>query len=354
MSEKIRGVFLDTEAFFHDLQLDKPAFALLRAHVRNANECAMLVSEVVFLEVVNHYRKRVQKAHGEFNSALTESKGFFPDLRALPNLKEDRVNELVHEYQRKLRAVLIDGYGAHLLPFPRLSHKKVMERHIARQKPFDENGRGYGDTLIWLSLVDFLRKERLQSVAFVSKNYKDFASKDSSTVAMSLQQDLEHYGIRTDVSYFSNISAVMRDFFNVKLDPAKELETQSEWHIELVSLHRTEILEGANSDLDSQSWKDRITIEELGEHFTILTAESQALSDEEATVRLGIRFWKSRIMLWRWDEHWDTFTTYNADVDCWLEVLIERKMRTVKSFDAEFSDVFKFGSPLSQRRERLT
>lgn len=121
-----------------------------------------------------------------------------------------------------------------------------------------------------------------------------------------------------------------------------------------MSLHRTEILEGANSDLDSQSWKDRITIEELGEHFTILTAESQALSDEEATVRLGIRFWKSRIMLWRWDEHWDTFTTYNADVDCWLEVLIERKMRTVKSFDAEFSDVFKFGSPLSQRRERLT
>ena len=43
------------------------------------------------------------------------------------------------------------------------------------KKPFDENGKGFRDALIWLSILDFAEIIEDRKVIFISNNHKDFS-----------------------------------------------------------------------------------------------------------------------------------------------------------------------------------
>jgi predicted nucleic acid-binding protein len=108
---------------------------LLAAATRGDIE--LLVPQVVFDEVVNLY-------------------------------KEKMAPEASWGYSSELRRTLLDA-GARLLELPEVSHRRVVERALARRPPFDSKGRqGYRDVLIWHNVLEVATSD--QMVILVTKD----------------------------------------------------------------------------------------------------------------------------------------------------------------------------------------
>jgi hypothetical protein len=71
-------------------------------------------------------------------------------------------------------------------------HSTVLQRCIARRKPFDLEGRGYGDALIWYTVVE-LCQAASEPIAFITNNAQDFLAKEQ--LHADLIADLDELGI---------------------------------------------------------------------------------------------------------------------------------------------------------------
>jgi hypothetical protein len=88
---------------------------------------------------------------------------------------------------------------------PDVPHMDLVTRASIRRRPCDDNGNGYRDTLIWLTLIE-LAKSTNDAVALVSDNYKDFgvtgAQSDDRSLHAQLIEDLEAAGLNGRVTWF--------------------------------------------------------------------------------------------------------------------------------------------------------
>lgn len=82
-----------------------------------------------------------------------------------------------HQVQRLLPDWL-DTNGVTVLPMPDASHVEVVARDIDVRAPFARSGKGYRDTLIWLTLLAWVRDlpELVASVFFVTADSQDFCA----------------------------------------------------------------------------------------------------------------------------------------------------------------------------------
>ena len=53
--------------------------------------------------------------------------------------------------------------GIVVLPLPSVSQEIMMKRDLAIRKPFDPTGKGYRDTLIWLTFIGWVKDEVILS-----------------------------------------------------------------------------------------------------------------------------------------------------------------------------------------------
>lgn len=92
---------------------------------------------------------------------------------------------------------------------------EVTRRAVQREKPCGEDGQGFRDTIIWLTIKDFCVKSKEKQITFISNNDKDFANTDKTELHNTLKQECDSLGIR--INYFKSI----RDFIekhSVKID----------------------------------------------------------------------------------------------------------------------------------------
>ena len=74
-----------------------------------------------------------------------------------------------------------------IMPYPDISHKRVVERDLARRKPFKRDGSGYRDYLIWENVKSLLLWGT-ERVILITNNPKDFG--EGPQVDPELQKDL--------------------------------------------------------------------------------------------------------------------------------------------------------------------
>ncbi len=188
--------------------------ALLEASERQ--EIRVVVPDVVVEEVVN-------AARGSFQSALKEVR------RANDTLTKQSVSaELIDEpdvdaLTAQFRRDFVAGLTAHHVEIANtraVSHQSVIERDLARRKPFDESGRGYRDTLIWHAVREVCEDGEVDRVVFVTANTNDFADPDDRTHVheelVSEIRDPETVEIVTDLGgVFQHFGALRQDLRDV-------------------------------------------------------------------------------------------------------------------------------------------
>jgi PIN domain len=121
----------------------------------------------------------------------------------LPTLESSTLQQRVDDAKLACVQLLRDA-DVEVLPYPAVSHAELLGRCIARRKPFDQDGCGYGDALIWYTVLE-LCKTRSEALAFLTNNVTDFFTKDH------LHADLA--GDLTQAELLSTKLVVYRSFY---------------------------------------------------------------------------------------------------------------------------------------------
>ena len=120
--------------------------------------------------------------------------------------------------------VLRDKLGAYdsVLPYPDLPHRELALRAIHRRKPFDINGSGYRDSLIWESVLTFAATAKGPVVLLTDD--KDFRD-DQANLAGDLKADLVELGLEeTKVALFRSIPKFIDSYIQPELKEILEAE----------------------------------------------------------------------------------------------------------------------------------
>ncbi len=192
-------VVIDTNIFYDDLRLKKSLDLLFRK-IENV-QFSLRIPEVVVQETINIYKEQRQSHLSKFLSHAKELKSL-TSLEIEISFEEGDITRDIEEYEHFLRKKILSN--GDIVPLPELSLQTLIDRDLARRKPFKENGVGFRDALIWETILALVIRDECKGVAFITKNAKDFLEKDK--LHPHLIQDVEERHINPDViKLFSSI-----------------------------------------------------------------------------------------------------------------------------------------------------
>lgn len=190
-------IVLDTTSIYRDYFLQRPATVEFLQGLHKI-PAKLLVPEVVIDEMVRRYLRDLGSALQQLADAWQQ----ISRLRAVtvPQGLSLSVEERADRYREALLSRIAE-FGGEVLPYPKIAHKELVARDLAGRKPFDQNGRGYRDALIWESVRSKTWGGH-ERVVFVSNNSTDFGkapqlhdglrkeilNPDRVTLASSLQE----------------------------------------------------------------------------------------------------------------------------------------------------------------------
>ena len=185
-------VVVDASAIVRgDWFLETPPWRVLLDRSRR-RQLSLVVPEVVIREVVGRYAEEVENSATLFR----QTEGRLLALRALivrPELEE--ADSVVARYDSTLRSTLQAARVKTPLPTG-IDMMTVVDRAIARRRPFDSSGSGFRDHLIWEAVVDAARSTLILSTSFITKDKRAFYDPGNAPVlAGELVDDLRERGL---------------------------------------------------------------------------------------------------------------------------------------------------------------
>ncbi len=185
-------VVFDTNVFYTDVRADR---ALLRSVLDDAlakGAFELFVPEVVLRELDKQFAARTKKIVREINKALGEHDDELRQLGIERPHRMDRDDSDVAGYREAL-VERLELAGTKMLAIPE-DLSPALDWAVQRRKPFKENGEGFPDAVIWLSVIE-LAATREEEIVLVTANSTDFAvKKDCDELAEELRSDLVERG----------------------------------------------------------------------------------------------------------------------------------------------------------------
>lgn len=254
------NIFLDSNIFYNNWFLDNPNIVYLIHYIKNT-ESKLLISDVVIKEVENKYREELSKQVSIIKNSTNS-------LRKL--IKKDisfEKESLTYDYK------IIDIIKSLSLTYEIVSSDSipqtvVVDRAINKTKPFQDNEKGYRDTLIWLSLLDYAAKDKTNTeIAFICENKSDFYdTRNMSRVLFhpDLIADLNRVNKLDGIKPYSSLSSFTKDQINttehaieherIESKISEDIEIESEFYIEQLPERKLRnILNKLNIKLPSDS-----------------------------------------------------------------------------------------------------
>lgn len=196
-------VFLDTNVFFNNWHLTNLNFKLLFHFLANES-CNLLLSEVVVKEVNN---KRDQQAIELLNELKTIAKKLNYLNSNTTQLPKNFTEIQPYDFRDVIGCMVEDIED---IPFDSIKHSEVVDRALQTIKPFATGEKGYRDTLIWLSFLEFLKVNSYNSndkIAFVTENSNDFFQTKNKVTSFhpSLQDDIDKLNLKCEIVPFNSL-----------------------------------------------------------------------------------------------------------------------------------------------------
>ena len=340
------AIVLDTEVIRRDPLLQGTVFSRLWAQLRQAPDTEVIVSKVVLAELSNGHRKSLSEAVGKIQTASSALQRLCPLFqvakRALPS-----VDEMVLYYEARLRQEFVH-LAVTLTDLPWVSHQEVLDRAIARRHPFDKNGRGYQDTLIWLSVVELAKTGKFKRIAFVSGNTSDF-SDGNGALDNNLRDDVKDSSC--EVTYFEDLTSAIDNFFDVRLPSAIRELTESELRDGL-SEHEADVWASVNEALADESYDGtHYELSRLGDSIAIDKVDGWQIDAAHSIYRLSVRFSKAEITKLVMQTGRDRFTDHTAPFSCRMEIIVDSNTRRATKIDLLDAEFGFLGRPKNARTE---
>lgn len=161
-------IFIDTNVFWGDWFARNANLRYLFHFINNDNN-ELLISRLVIQEVENIRRREIAPAFNKAKKAISELERLHGStLLVLPNDTSLSQYGFLAVLQDKVENLTI-------IEYEHIPQSIVVERALVCKRPFLEGEKGYRDTLIWLSLLDHIKKNDVtEEIAFITENSTDF------------------------------------------------------------------------------------------------------------------------------------------------------------------------------------
>ena len=193
---------------------------LIRA-TQNAGDTVHL-PEVVVLEAVARFEEELGKKKATLDKELTGLRSILGNPHQ-PLSIELEVAKEVRLFRERLEQITSG------LDIPEVPHEDLIKRAIRRKKPFDHNGSGYRDSLIWETVVELVSQTN-ENIILLS-NDKAFRDGDEEHLAKELKEEVSQLGQFNDdkVMLFRSVTSFLDELVRPRLseamngDPAEAL-----------------------------------------------------------------------------------------------------------------------------------
>lgn len=161
-------IFLDSNVFFGDYFARNANLRYLFHFINNGNH-DLLLSRLVLQEVENIRNREIVLEHRNAKktiAALDRLNG--SPFMLLPEASGFCNYDLSTILEGKVESLIV-------IEYEHISHSVVVTRALNSKRPFLENEKGYRDTLIWLSLLNYIKREAIkEEIVFITANSNDF------------------------------------------------------------------------------------------------------------------------------------------------------------------------------------
>ncbi|KRT15916.1 hypothetical protein ASU31_10415 [Pedobacter ginsenosidimutans] len=197
-------IFIDTNVFYQNWHLRSAHFQLLINFANNSG-VELLMSDLVCEEVQNKQEISMQEVATSLNNSLKA----FNKVNA--EALEVDVYSQIEKYNFK--NILVDNFDRlTFIPYDSIPQKKLVHRAIKQIKPFFTEDKGYRDTLIWLSLLEYLKHNKIKDeIIFVQANANDFFENNSVNFLPELLVDIRDYGVQCKFLNYKSLNAFLKD-----------------------------------------------------------------------------------------------------------------------------------------------
>ena len=167
-----------------------------------------LVTEEVVASFARAYDKRLQRVKDDLDWLSRHSGLDLPspivtlDKRIRAGLFRNRLIER------------LDIPNCSIIGYPDTPHEDLVKRATTRRKPFNQNGVGYRDSLIWETTLSLATRLDTQ-VVLLSENTRDFGD-DGGGLHQDLVEDLVDRGLPRDKVV---LISSLEEFINSHIDP---------------------------------------------------------------------------------------------------------------------------------------
>lgn len=211
-------IILDTNIIFADHFLSGAKIRNLCESVKSTGD-SVYIPEIVCDEATNQYKENLHKCKSKIESAISDYKRLTNNESNIVITKNISIEEEFEIYQKTFKEQ-IDKLGIKIIPYPKTLHKVLVERDLARKKPFTVEGKGYRDALIWESIKSLCEEPydtlEIPEIIFVTNNSKDFCEKDYS-LHIDLVEDLENNEInKSAIKIIENIDVFINEHIKLK------------------------------------------------------------------------------------------------------------------------------------------
>ncbi|MEP7372256.1 MAG: PIN domain-containing protein [Chitinophagaceae bacterium] len=197
-------IFIDTNIYFNNWYLNNPNFVLFFNYLENSDS-RLLISPLVVNEVENIYKREWVKQKDTFNKSLRQLTQLNPQFSApeISNESDYSFNSVLFRMRSFVTSI---GYE-------KISHETLVKRAIEKIKPFQENEKGYRDSLIWLSFLAYLQNVReriVGNVAFITNNKSDFGDANTGFLK-ELKDDIVNHEILHKIVLYNSLQEFIEE-----------------------------------------------------------------------------------------------------------------------------------------------
>ena len=164
------NIFMDTSVLFTDPFTTNREIAML-INLAKLKKVNLFVSEIVCFELaknINQNQKRIKK---EINKILSDFNKISLNKIKTPiiNISDTMLDDIKNNFISNNIQIIECDYN--------IITKITFNKYLENKKPFDIGKDSFKDSLIWLSYVEYIKRNRLNDNYFISANTKDFADK---------------------------------------------------------------------------------------------------------------------------------------------------------------------------------
>lgn len=238
-------VFLDTNVFYNDWFMKNANFKYL-FHFLNNEGHDLILSQLVIEETENIRNRQLAESLAEIKRNIKKVQKLNPTQLSFDQegigIENYELSPLLHERIEYIKE----------LNYDEILQSEVVKRALQNKKPFLEGEKGYRDTLIWLSFLNYLVKNDIdEEVVFITENKSDFFKIKDKVVKFhqDLENDISEKKIKAKITPFTSLFEFVNSTIN-KDDHAIDHYHTEEIFEEYIEHCGSDFLEGmTNIDL---------------------------------------------------------------------------------------------------------